>query len=160
MTDESAGHGNAVTPHLVVSDTEAALRFYAEAYGAEELFRLTMPDGAIVHAEMLIGGALVMLADASPEHGNRAPDTAGEPPSVLMNLLVPDVDDVVARAKAAGAEELIPVDDRFYGHRSGRIRDPFGHVWIVATIIENVSPQEMQRRMDAMMDEAQAETGS
>lgn len=160
MSDESAKDGSAVTPHLVVSDTEAALRFYSEALGAEELFRLTMPDGAIAHAEMLIGGALIMLADDSPDHGNRAPEPAGEPPSVLINLLVPDVDDVVARAKAAGAKELIPVDDRFYGHRSGRIRDPFGHVWIISTVIEDVSPQEMQRRMDAMMAEPQAGPGS
>lgn len=156
MMDRNPEQNSSVAPHLVVPDTDVALRFYAEAFGAEEQFRLTMPDGTVGHAQMLIGGALVMLADADPDHGNRAPDTAGDPPSVLMNLLVPDVDDTVARAKTAGADELMPVEDRFYGHRAGRIRDPFGHVWIVSTVIEEVSPQEMQRRLDAMMAEPQA----
>lgn len=152
MTDPHA-YRAAVTPLLVVPDTAAALRFYAEAFGAEELFRLTMPDGAVVHAQMLVHGALVMLADENPDHGNLAPTSVGGAP-VLMQLTVPDVDDVVARAKAAGAEELIPVGDQFYGERSGRVRDPFGHVWIVSTVIEAVAPEEMQRRMDAMMSGA------
>jgi PhnB protein len=149
MTDPHA-YRAAVTPLLVVPDTDAALRFYAEAFGAEELFRLTMPDGAIVHAQMLVHGALVMLADENRDHGNLAPTTLGGAP-VLMQLTVLDVDDVVARAKAGGAEELIPVGDQFYGERSGRIRDPFGHVWIVSTVTEAVAPAEMQRRMDEMM---------
>jgi PhnB protein len=140
----------AVTPLLVVSNAAEALRFYTEAFGAEELFRLTMPDGAIAHAQMLIGGALVMLADENPDHGNLAPTTLGGS-TVLMQLTVPDVDEVVARAKAAGAGEVIPVGDQFYGERSGRIRDPFGHVWIVSTVTEPLSPDEMQRRMDEMM---------
>ncbi len=143
-------HRTAVTPLLVVPDTDAALRFYREAFDVKELFRLTMPDGATAHAQMLIGGALVMLADENPAHGNLAPTLVGGAP-VLMNLTAPDVDDVVARAKAAGAEELIPVGDQFYGERSGRIRDPFGHVWIVSTVTEEVAPEEMQRRMDKMM---------
>jgi len=141
---------SAVTPLLIVPDTEVALRFYSEAFGGDELFRLTMPDGAIVHAQMLVHGALVMLADENRNHGNIAPTSLGGTP-VLMQLTVPDVDEVVARAKAAGAEELIPVGDQFYGERSGRIRDPFGHLWIVSTLREDVAPGEMQRRMDAMM---------
>jgi len=149
MTDPHS-YRAAVTPLLVVPDTDAALRFYAEAFDAEELFRLTMPDGAIVHAQMLVHGALVMLADENRDHGNLAPTTLGGAP-VLMQLTVPDVDDVMARAKAGGAEELIPVGDQFYGERSGRIRDPFGHVWIVSTVTEAVAPAEMQRRMDVMM---------
>jgi PhnB protein len=109
-----------------------------------------MPDGAVVHAQMLIGGALVMLADEDANHGHLSPASLGGS-AVKLHLTVPDVDDVVARAKAAGAEELIPVGDQFYGERSGRVRDPFGHVWIVSTITEAVAPEEMQRRMDAMM---------
>jgi PhnB protein len=143
-------HRKAVTPLLVASNAAEALWFYTEAFGAEELFRLTMPDGAIAHAQMRIGGALVMLADENPDHGNLAPSSLGGS-TVLMQLTVPDVDDVVARAKAAGAGELIPVGDQFYGERSGRIRDPFGHVWIVSTVTEALSPEEMQRRMDQMM---------
>jgi len=149
MTDPHS-YRAAVTPLLVVPDTAAALRFYAEAFGAEELFRLTMPDGAIVHAQMQIHGALVMLADENRDHGNLAPASAGGAP-VLMQLTVPDVDEVMARAKAGGAEELIPLGDQFYGERSGRIRDPFGHVWIVATVTERLSPREMQSRIDEMM---------
>jgi PhnB protein len=143
-------HRAVVTPMLIVPDTAAALRFYAAAFGAQELFRLTMPDGAIAHAQMRIHDALVMLADEDPGFGNLAPTSIGGV-AVLMNLTVPDVDDVVARVKSAGAQEMIPVGDQFYGKRSGRIRDPFGHVWIIATIIEDVAPQEMQRRMDKMM---------
>jgi len=154
MTDPHT-YRAAVTPLLVVPDTDAALRFYAETFGAEELFRLTMPDGAVVHAQMLISGALVMLADENPDHGNLAPNSLGGAP-VLMQLTVPDVDDVLARAKAAGAEELIAVGDQFYGERSGRVRDPFGHVWIVSTIMEDVTPEEMQRRMDAMLGDPDA----
>ncbi|RIA55345.1 VOC family protein [Dichotomicrobium thermohalophilum] len=149
MTDPHA-YRSAVTPLLVVPDTDAALRFYAEALGAEELFRLTMPDGAVVHAQMLVHGALVMLADENRDHGNLAPTSLGGAP-VLMQLTVPDVDAVVARAKASGAEELVPVGDRFYGERAGRIQDPFGHVWIVATVTEKLSTQEMQNRMDEMI---------
>ncbi len=150
MPDKLLDHRAAVTPLLVVPDTNAALRFYAKAFGAEELFRLTMPDGATAHAQMLIEGALVMLADENPDHGNLAPTSLGGAP-VLMQLTVPDADDVVTRAKAAGADELIPVGDQFYGERAGRIRDPFGHVWIVSTVTEAVPPAEMQRRIDAMM---------
>lgn len=149
MPDNLLEHRSAVTPVLIVPKTADALRFYAGVFGGEELFRLTMADGAIVHAQMLVHGALVMLADENPGHGNLAPTSVGGTP-VLMNLTVPNVDDVVTRAKAAGAEVLIPVGDQFYGERSGRIRDPFGHVWIVAKKIEPVSPDEMQRRIDAM----------
>jgi len=149
MTDPHA-YRAAVTPLLVVPDAVAALRFYSEAFGAEELFRLTMPDGAIAHAQMQINGALVMLADENRDHGNLSPASVGGAP-VLMQLTVPDVDDVMARAKAGGAEELIPLGDQFYGERSGRIRDPFGHVWIVSTVTEPLSPREMQSRIDEMI---------
>ena len=150
MPDNLLDHRSAVTPLLTVPKTPEALEFYAEAFGAEELFRLTMPDGAVVHAQMLVHGALVMLADEDADHGHLSSASLGGSP-VKLHLTVPDVDDVVARAKAAGAEELIPVGDQFYGERSGRVRDPFGHVWIVSTITEAVAPEEMQRRMDAMM---------
>ncbi len=138
-----------VTPHLVVDDSEAAIAFYTEVFGATELFRLTSPDGAIVHAEIKVGQSLVMIADESPEHGSVSPKTLGGTP-VILNLKLNDVDRVAAAAIACGAELLIPISDQFYGERSGRLRDPFGHLWIVSTHIEDVSPEEMQRRADKL----------
>lgn len=136
-----------MTPHLVVSDSKAAIDFYEKAFGATELYRLISPDGEIVHAEIKIGESLVMLTDEAPGHGSLSPGTIGGTP-VILNLKVDDVDAVAEAAVACGAEVLIPVADQFYGERSGRLRDPFGHLWIVGTHIEDVSPEEMQRRAD------------
>lgn len=138
-----------VTAHLVVSDSNAAIDFYKRAFGAIELYRLTSPNGAIVHAEIKIGQSLVMLADEAPEHGSFAPKTIGGTP-VILNLKVADVDTLAKAAVACGAEVLIPVADQFYGERSGRLRDPFGHLWIVGTHIEDVTPEEMQSRADKL----------
>ena len=140
---------HAVTPFLVVSDAARAMEFYKVAFGAKERMRMAGPGGKIVHAEMTIGDAVIMVADEFPEWGNLSPESLNGSP-VRMALYVEDVDDVASRAVAAGAKVLIPVADQFYGDRSGRLADPFGHLWIVATHIEDVSPGEMQKRMDAL----------
>lgn len=143
---------SAVTPMLAIKDAADAIEFYKMAFGARELFRLTYPDGKIAHAEIQIGDALVMLAEEDLRY-NTSPMTLGGT-SVILNLYVADVDALFASALAAGAREIFPVRDQFYGDRSGRLQDPFGHMWIVSTRKEEVSPEEMQRRMDAMMAES------
>jgi PhnB protein len=144
---------HAVTPFLVVSDAARAMEFYKAAFGAKERMRMAGPGGKIVHAEMTIGDAVIMVADEFPEWGNLSPESLNGSP-VRMALYVEDVDDVASRAVAAGAKVLIPVADQFYGDRSGRLADPFGHLWMVATHIEDVSPGEMQKRMDALSNKS------
>ena len=138
-----------LTPMLAYQSAAAAIEFYIDAFEAEEVMRLVDPKGAIVHAELRIGDSLLMLADENPEY-NASPETMGKS-TVILNLYTDDVDALVTRATGAGATLAIPVKDQFYGDRSGRIIDPFGYIWIVATRIEEVSPEEMQRRFDAMM---------
>lgn len=136
------------TPFLSIKDAARAIDFYKEAFGATEIFRLTEPSGRLGHAEILIGKARISLADEYPEYNVVGPQSLGGSP-VVIQLYVEDVDAVVARAVAAGATVLQPVSDQFYGDRSGKVKDPFGHVWIFATRKEEVSPEEMQRRFDA-----------
>lgn len=140
------------TPHLIVKDTGAAIEFYKRAFGARELMRLTTPDGKIAHAEIKIGDSTVMLADEFPEWDNLSAESLGGTPA-RIHLYVEDVDAVFARAVAAGATVLIPVGDQFYGDRSGRFADPFGHLWIVGTRIEDMGPEEMQRRFGEFLKE-------
>jgi PhnB protein len=137
-----------VTPYLSVNDAAAAIEFYKKGFGATELMRLPGPDGKLGHAEIRIGDALVMLADEFPEYGNLSPRTLGGS-TVRLHMYVEDVDAFFEKALAAGAKVLIPIADQFYGDRSGRLEDPFGHVWLVSTHIEDVSPEEMQKRMEA-----------
>jgi PhnB protein len=139
---------HAVTPALVVRDAARAMEFYKAAFGAQERMRMAGPGGKIVHAEMTIGDSVIMVADEFPEWGNLSPESLKGSP-VRMGLYVEDVDAVANRAVAAGAKVLIPVADQFYGDRSGRLADPFGHIWIISTHKEDVSPEEMQNRMDA-----------
>lgn len=134
-----------LSPALGVRDAKAAIEYYREAFGANEVLRLEGPGGVILHAELDIGGALLMLAEENPEWENHSPPTLGGTP-VRLHLYVDDVDEVGRRAIAAGGKVVIPIDDQFYGDRSGRIEDPFGHQWILATRVESVSPDEMQRR--------------
>jgi PhnB protein len=136
---------HSVTPYLVVRGAAAALAFYAEAFGAVEKFRMEEPEGRIGHAEITIGDSTVMLADEHPELGFLGPAEPGTSPVTIM-LYVEDVDEVVARAVAAGATLTRPVADQFYGDRTGGLVDPFGHTWYVATHIEDVSPEEIERR--------------
>ncbi|MDE2234848.1 MAG: VOC family protein [Gammaproteobacteria bacterium] len=140
---------HSITPYLIIDGAAAALEFYKRAFGAKEKVR--MPHGErIAHAEILIGDSHVMLADEHPQMGYRAP-AAGNMPPVGILLYVKDVDAVFARAVAAGARVDRPLADQFYGDRTGSIIDPFGHRWYLATHIEDVSPQEMKRRMQTDM---------
>jgi PhnB protein len=142
------GH-HTVTPYLAIKDAAKALDFYKRAFGAIECYKLMMPDGRVGHAEIRLGDSLVMLADEFPEYGGKAPHTLGGSP-VSLHVYVEDVDAFVKRALDAGAKECKPVMDQFYGDRSGQIEDPFGHLWWVATHKEDVAPEEMQRRVEAM----------
>lgn len=137
-----------VTPYLSVRDAASAIEFYKKGFGATELMRLPGPDGKIGHAEVKIGNAIVMLADEYPDAGHLSPQTLGGS-TVKLHMYVEDVDAFFETAVAAGAKVLMPIADQFYGDRSGRLEDPFGHVWLVSTHIEDVSPEEMQKRMEA-----------
>lgn len=137
-----------LSPYLKIKNAAAAMDFYKRAFGAVERTRLTTPDGTIVNAEMHIGGAELMLTEDTPDADVSSPSAVGTT-SVILSLRVDDVDAVVQQAVAAGAKIINPVSDEFYGWRDGRIIDPFGHVWIVGTKIEDVTGEEMQRRMDA-----------
>jgi PhnB protein len=140
---------HSVTPYLAIRDAGAAIDFYARAFGAELVMKLGMPDGTIAHAEIRIGDSILMMSEENPEWGNRSPLALGGSPVFLM-IYVPDVDAAFARALAAGAEQVKPVEDQFYGDRSGTLKDPFGYQWTLATHVEDVSAEEGQRRMEAM----------
>ena len=130
---------------IAMNDPEEAIAWYKNVFDAEELFRLTMPDGSIVHAEIRIDDTILSLAGSDPNF-NATPESLGGS-TVILSLNVTDCDELFHKALKYGAEELIPVKDQFYGYRSGRIRDPFGHIWIISTMKEELSPDEMQRRM-------------
>lgn len=136
-----------ITPYLVVRGAEAAIRFYSDAFGAEELFRLVDPatPGKIGHAELRLGESVVMLADEYPDFGAYSPDAIGGTP-VTFHLSVDDVDAAAARATSHGATLLRAPTDQSFGDRVAMILDPFGHRWSLATKIEDVAPDEMQRR--------------
>jgi len=138
-----------VTPYLVVSNAAAAIDFYKKAFNASETMRMNGPGGKVMHAEIKIGDSPVMLADEFPEMGARSPQSLGGAPVSLM-IYVEDVDKVAAQASKAGATTTRPVKDQFYGDRSGTFTDPFGHVWTISTHKENVSAEEMKKRMAAM----------
>ena len=137
-----------VTPYLIVADAAAAIDFYTRAFDAQELMRFGDPDGKIMHAELRIGDSRIMLADEAPQMGYRGPLALGGSATSIM-LYVPDVDCVFNRAIEAGAKSQQALKDQFYGDRSGTVIDPFGHVWTIATHVEDVSEEEMQRRMEA-----------
>jgi PhnB protein len=134
-----------LTPYLIVRGAAAALDFYAKALGATELYRMADPSGRVGHAEMQLGDSRFMLADEFPERGAVSPQ-GREGHSVSFLLYVPDVDAAFARAVAAGGRAVRPVQDQFYGDRTGTLEDPFGHQWTLATHVEDVSPEEMERR--------------
>lgn len=139
---------HSLTPYLTVDDGSAALAFYAKAFNAVELFHMASPDGSIGHAEMRIGDSPFMLADACPDLGNQSPKSLGGNGSSLM-IYVGDADAVFAQAIKAGATEVMPVKDQFYGDRSGMVEDPFGHRWTIATHVEDVPPDELDKRAKA-----------
>jgi PhnB protein len=138
-----------VTPYLIVDGADRAIEFYKQAFGAKERMRFPMPGGKVGHAELEIGDSLVMLADEAPDMGYVGPKSAGGTPVSLMVYDV-DVDARVAQAVAAGAVVTREVKDEFYGDRIGTVTDPFGHIWSIATHKEDVSAEEMQRRMAAL----------
>ena len=137
-----------LTPYMTVKDARAALDFYTRAFGAEKVLLLDMPDGSVAHAEIRIGDSVVMLAEENEAWGNSSPLSLGGSPMFLM-AYVDDVDAAFRRAIDAGATEVSPVADQFYGDRSGTLKDPYGHQWTLATHIEDVSEAEAQRRMEA-----------
>lgn len=136
---------HSVTPYLIVSDCNKALEFYKAALGAEERYRMPMPNGKIGHAELQIGDSIVMLADELPEMDARSPTSLGGTP-VGLCIYCDDADKLFQRALRAGASEERPMKDQFYGDRSGTVRDPFGHKWTIATHKEDLTPQQIGER--------------
>ncbi len=139
-----------VFAYLRLHDAAQAIEFYTQAFGAKEKFRLAEPGGRIGHAELELGATTIMLSDEYPEMGIRGPLAIGGT-SFMLHLHVDDADALIRRAVDAGATLIRPASDQFYGERSGTVRDPFGHEWIIGHEIEKVTPQEMQRRYDEMM---------
>jgi PhnB protein len=142
-----------VTPYLFVRTAALAIDFYKTVFGAVETVRMPGPDGRIMHAELKIGDSIIMLADENPQNGVMSPQTVGGY-SVGLHVYVEEVDAVYKKAVDNGAKALRPVKDQFYGDRSGSLLDPFGHMWSVATHVEDVSPDEMRKRMKAMSQAA------
>jgi PhnB protein len=139
----------AVIPYLSVRGAVQAIDFYKKSFGAEEVMRMPLPDGKIAHAELKIGDAHIMLADENPQMGHRSPQAIGGSPVMVM-IYVSNVDETVQKAVANGATLTRKVEDQFYGDRNGSIDDPFGHRWMIATHIEDVTPEEMDRRLRSM----------
>jgi PhnB protein len=144
---------HSVTPYLIVKGADRAIEFYKKAFGAALRMRMDGPNGTVGHAEIEIDGSAVMLADEFPDMGFRSPQSLGGA-GVSLHLYVRDVDACFDKAVAAGAKELRPVQDQFYGDRSGTMEDPFGHVWTVSTHKEDLSADEIRRRAEAVMKQA------
>jgi PhnB protein len=138
-----------LTPYICVDGADEAIDFYKKVFGARERMRMPGPDGKIGHAEVQIGGSVLMLSDEAPEFGAQAPKRFGGTP-VTLSVYVEDVDAVFKKALAAGSKQLRAVENQFYGDRSGQFEDPFGHKWSVATHVEDVAPDEMARRAAAL----------
>ena len=141
---------HSVTPYLVITGAAAALDYYKKAFGAVERFRMNGPDGKIGHAEMQIGDSIIMLADENPHMGFKSPSSLGGAGMSLM-LYVQDCDKIYSQAISAGGKVFRPVQDQFYGDRSGTFTDPFGHVWTISTHKEDLSMEEINKRAAAMM---------
>jgi PhnB protein len=146
---------NSVTPYLVIKGAAQAIEYYKRVFGATEHVRMNGPDGKVGHAELKIGNSFVMLADENPSMGtgHSSAATIGASP-VSLYVYLPDVDQVIQRATAEGAKILKPVQTQFYGDRNGFIQDPFGHLWGIATHVEDVSPKEMEERMRKLVPAA------
>jgi|SRR5271165_2573407 len=140
---------HSVTPYLYVRGAAAAIDYYKNIFGAAEILRLPGPDGRIMHAEIKIGDSIVMLADENPSAGMMSPQTIGGY-SAGMLVYIENVDAVISKAIESGAKALRPIKDQFYGDRSGSVLDPFGQMWTIATHVEDVSPEELSKRMAAM----------
>ncbi len=142
---------HSLTPYLIVSDATEAIQFYQQAFNAEEILRLTQPNGKIGHAEIKIGDSPIMLADDCPGLDVRSPQTLGGT-AVNLCLYVEAVDVVFEQAIASGAKELRAVADQFYGDRAGTLQDPYGHIWTLLTHKEDISPEELRNRFEALFN--------
>jgi PhnB protein len=138
-----------LTPYLTVKDGNRAMKFYEQALGAKEIMRFAGPDGRIAHAEMKIGDSPFMLSEELPEMGVKSPKSLGGTTGSIM-IYIENVDEAYPRAIKAGGKELRPLQDQFYGDRSATFEDPEGHKWTISTHVEDVSEEEMGRRMAAM----------
>jgi PhnB protein len=146
---------NSISPYLVVKGASQAIEYYKKVFGATEVFRMNQPDGKVGHAELQIGDSRFMLAEENPKMGQghvSASSIGGSP--VSLYLYIPDVDRVIEKAVDAGAKVVKPVQDQFYGDRSGFIQDPFGHLWGIATHIEDVAPKDLEERAKRVMQAA------
>ena len=141
-----------VTPYLLIQGASDAIAFYVRIFGAEEITRLTAPDGRIGHAEIRIGQSTIMIADEHPEMDFLGPKSRGGT-TVSLLIYVDNSDDTFNAALDAGATELRPMCDQFYGDRSGTVTDPWGHVWSIATRLEDISPAELKRRFEELYAE-------
>jgi PhnB protein len=139
-----------LTPYFTVRDAMRAIEFYKQAFGAQERGVMKGPDGKVMHAELKIGDSIVMLADEFPEFGAVAPESGGST-SMGLHIYVKDVDAAFDQAVKAGAKVEMPVADQFWGDRYGKLRDPFGHRWSIATHVKDMSADEMKRSMDDAM---------
>jgi PhnB protein len=144
---------HSVTPYLYVRGAIAAIDYYKKVFGANELMRIPGPEGRIMHAEIKIGDSIVMLADENPPHGIMSPQTIGGHSSGML-AYVEDVDAVFQKAVESGSKSLRPLQNQFYGDRTGSVLDPFGHMWTIATHVEDVSQEELHKRMAAMSKSA------
>ena len=134
--------------YLTVRGASDALEFYKKAFGATELMRLNMPDGKVAHGEFKIGDSIFMISDENPGCGSNSPEALGGSP-VTLHLYVTDADATFSNAIKAGAKETMPLENQFWGDRMGGVVDPFGHLWMIATHVEDVDPSEFQSRMEA-----------
>jgi len=144
---------HSLTPAIIVRDAAGAIEFYKRAFGAELVERMDGPDGKVMHAELRIGNSVLMLGEENPEWGMRSPLSLGGTASSL-HMYVADADTSVARALAAGAKERQPLEDAFWGDRYGKVTDPYGHEWGIATRVKNLSPAEMKQAAETWMREA------
>lgn len=152
MTNAVPAHLNSITPSLVVTPCDEAIEFYKHAFGAEEIEpRMTGPDGKVGHAEIRIAGSVVMLADEWPDGPTQSPTSLGGSTCALF-IYSENIDELWDRAVNAGAEVVYPLELQFYGDRGGRLRDPFGHTWGLGEHVEDVSEEEMDRRMKAFYE--------
>lgn len=144
---------HSITPYLILKGAAQGIEFYKKAFGATECMRMPGPDGRIGHAELKFGDSVVMMADESAEMNAKGPQSLGGTPISIL-LYVNDVDATVKQAVAAGAQLTRPVENKFYGDRMGSLTDPFGHIWHVATHVEDVPMEEMRKRAAALCPEA------
>lgn len=139
-----------ITPYLICRDASRAIKFYEKHFDAKEIYRLNAPDGKIMHAEIDFSDCRILISDEFEQSGIKSPlSFAGTP--VSMNIYVDDVDNTFNNMVADGCETLSQIADQFHGDRSGKLRDPFGHIWHIASNIEDVSPKEIKRRFNEMM---------